>query len=175
MQAARLFAGRSPSCIVSGRGIDQLGHNTVPTHRALAILRAITGNVDRRGACTIPEVPDFIPEVELEMSDRLPPVQRAKNLNCGRLSLQTPEGYDRVRALTERAGKRLPQRYLTSVHPDLVWTAMLDGEPYPVRAMVVMGSDPVMTQAGSRRVHSALASLIVAPVIGFLLTLKLPR
>ena len=157
--AARLYSTNGPACLVTGRGIDQLGPNTPPTHRALAILRAITGGVDRAGSATIPERPDFIPEVDLEGSDLLSASQRAKHLNRGHLTLQTPEGYERVRKLTERAGRRLPMRYLTSVHPDLVWTAMIKGEPYPIRAMVVVGSDPIMTQADSGRVHDALASL----------------
>ena len=50
-------------------------------------------------------------------------------------------------------------RYLTSAHPDLVWQAMLTGEPYPVRAMIVMGSNPLLTQAETQRIYQALKSL----------------
>ena len=169
-EAARIFAASPASALVSGRGIDQLGRNTPAVHRALAILRAITGNVDRQGACVIAEMPDFTPEVDLELSDLMAPGQRAKNLNCGRLALQSPDGYDRVRRITGKAGKRLPERYLTSVHPDLVLDAILESDPYPVRGMIVMGSDPLLTQADSVRTHAALASLDLLVALEYYVT-----
>ncbi len=169
-KAARLFASASTAALLSGRGIDQLGRNTQATHRSIGILRAITGNVDRPGSCIISEMPDFTSEVELELSDLLSPAQRAKNLNRGHLLLQTPEGYDRVRAVTEQHGKRLPERYLTSVHPDLVMKAMLEGDPYPVRAMFVMGSNPLLTQADTTRMHAALSSLDLLVALEYTMT-----
>ena len=158
VEVAHLYARYFPATIVSGRGIDQLGANTAATHRAIAILRAVTGNVDVPGACHIGEMPEFTPEVDLELSDELPATQRAKSLN-GALLLQSYRGYERVRRVTGRHGRRLPARYLTSAHPDLVWRAMLTGAPYPVRALVVMGSNPLLTQANSGQVHRALKSL----------------
>lgn len=159
LEAARLYARNSPACLIAGRGIDQLGQDSVPTHQALAILRAVTGNVDIPGASHISEMPDFTPEVELELSDELPETQRQKQLNRRYLLLQSYPGYERVRQVTGPAGRRLPMRYLTSAHPNLVWRAMLTGEPYPVRALVVMGSNPMLTQADSRLIYRALKSL----------------
>lgn len=158
VEAARLFAMNSPASLISGRGIDQLGHNSAPTHQTLAILRAVTGNVDIPGASHIGEMPAFTPEVNLELSDELPETQRRKGLNRG-LLLQSYFGYERVRQVTGQAGRRLPMRYLTSAHPNLVWRAMLTGEPYPLRALVVMGSNPLLTQADSRLIYRALKSL----------------
>jgi len=156
---ARLFAQNSPASIISGRGIDQLGRNTIATHQALSILRAITGNVDLRGACHLAEMPDFIPEVELELSHKLHARQRQKSLNTGQLFLQSYTGYERISKLTGKMGRQLPMRYLTSAHPNLVWRAMLDGEPYPVRALVVMGTNPLLTAADTQLVYRALKSL----------------
>jgi len=158
VQVAHLYAAQTPATIISGRGIDQLGDNTAPAHQALAILRAITGNVDVPGACHIGEMPDFTAEIDLELSDELPEAQRQKSLNRV-LLLQSNAGYERVRQATGRAGRRLPMRYLTSAHPNLVWRAMLTGEPYPVRALVVMGSNPLLTQADTRLIYRALKSL----------------
>ena len=156
---ARLFADHSPATIITGRGIDQIGHNSIPAHRAIAILRAITGNVDLPGASHLTEMPDFHPEIDLELSDLLPAVQKNKQLGGEHLLLQTYVGYDLVRRETEKAGKRLPMRYMTSAHPNLVWQAMLYGYPYPIRAMVVMGSNPLLSQADTRLVYQALKSL----------------
>ncbi|MDR0501089.1 MAG: molybdopterin-dependent oxidoreductase [Coriobacteriales bacterium] len=131
--AAAIFSADSPTALLSGRGIDQLGPNTAPTHRALSILRAITGDVDRQGACQIMEMSDFIPEVDLEMSAQMTPEQRATQLNIGYSSLQSYTGYEAATALTSRLGKtaanpkgnRLPMRYLASAHPNLVLRAAL--------------------------------------------------
>jgi len=158
VEVAHLYAAQTPAALITGRGIDQLGANSAPTHQALAILRAITGNVDLPGASHIGEMPDFTAEIDLELSDELPEAQRRKSLNRG-LLLQSPSGYERVRKITSRAGRRLPMRYLTSAHPNLVWRAMLTGEPYPVRALIVMGSNPLLTQADTRLIYRALKSL----------------
>lgn len=161
--AARLFAGNGPATLFTGRGIDQLGVNSVPTHRGLAILRAITGNLDVCGASHITEMPDFIPELDLELSEQFPP--EARNKQLGRLGLQSYDGYERLRRLTLRHGKRLPMRYLTSAQPNLVWRAMLTGEPYPIRSLVVMATNPLLVQADSRLVYEALKSLDLLVVL----------
>ncbi len=156
---AHLYALHAPATLISGRGIDQLGRNTMPTHRLLAILRAVTGNVDVPGASYLTEMPDFTPEVDLELNEALDEAQCLKQLNRDHLFLQSYSGYEVVKSYTQLAGKRLPKRYLTSAHPDLIWRAILTGEPYPVRAMIVMGSNPLLTQAGTERTYQALKSL----------------
>jgi thiosulfate reductase/polysulfide reductase chain A len=164
VKAARLYATSAPASLYSGRGIDQLGPNSFPTHRALAILRAITGNLDCPGASHLSEMPDFIPEVDFELSEDLlkaPPRQLGKD----KLLLQTYEGYRRIRELTLRHNKRLPMRYLTSAHPNLVWRAMITGEPYPVRSLIVMASNPLLTQADTHLVYQALKSLDLLVVL----------
>lgn len=169
-ETARLFARNSPATVVTGRGIDQLGQNTFPTHQALAILRAITGNVDLPGASHIGEMPDFISEVELELNDALPEYQRQKQLNLNYLLLQSYQGYERVTKVTKQFGRSLPKRYLTSAHPNLVWRAMLTGDPYPVRALIVMGSNPLLSQADSHLIYQALKSLDLLVVLDYFQT-----
>lgn len=164
IKAARVYALKAPATIYSGRGIDQLGVNTFPTHRALAILRAITGNLDVEGASHISDMPDFIPELDLELSEQYA-VSRPKHLQRGKLLLQSYEGYQRIRELTMKHNKRLPMRYLTSAHPNLVWRAILTSEPYPIRALMVMGSNPLLTQADTRLIYKALKSLDLLVVL----------
>ncbi|MCM1565483.1 MAG: molybdopterin-dependent oxidoreductase [Dehalobacter sp.] len=158
-EVARLYASGGPATLHSGRGIDQLGPNSVPTHRALSILRAITGNVDRPGASHISEMPDFIPELDLELSERFAGTLAPKYIAKDKLRLQAYTGYASVRKLTMKHQKRLPMRYLTSTHPNLVWKAMLTGKPYPVRSLIVMASNPLLTQADTHLIYEALKSL----------------
>ena len=157
MEAARLYAQNSPATLLSGRGIDQIGCNSFPTHRALAILRAICGNLDVAGASHLTEMPDFIPELDLELSEQFPADARQKQL--GDLRLQSYQGYERIRTLTIKHGKRLPMRYLTSAQPNLVWRAMLTGKPYPIRSLIVMATNPLLTQADTNLIYEALKSL----------------
>lgn len=163
VKAAYLYAKNSPATVFSGRGIDQIGCNSFPTHRALAILRAISGNLDVAGASHLTEMPDFIPELDLELSEQFPEDCRKKQL--GDLILQSYRGYDRVRELTIKQGKRLPMRYLTSAQPSLIWRAMLTGKPYPIRSLIVMATNPLLTQADTTLIYKALKTLDLLVVL----------
>ncbi len=165
IEAARIFSQSTPASLLSGRGIDQLGKNSVPTHRALAILRAITGNIDMPGASHLNEMPDFIPEIDLELSEQFFITYCEKQLGKDRLVLQSYQGYERMRKLTAQHAKRLPMRYLTSAHPNLVWQAMITGKPYPIRSLIVMASNPLLTQADTHLVYKALQSLDLLVVL----------
>ena len=162
-EVARLYAARSPSSLLSGRGIDQIGRNSVPTHHALAILRAISGNLDVKGASHLTEMPDFIPELDLELSGQFPESLRSKQL--GDLKLHSYGAYERLQQVTLQHGKRLPMRYLTSAQPNLVWEAMLTDKPYPIRSLIVMATNPLLTQADSSLIYEALKSLDLLVVL----------
>ncbi len=170
VHAAHLFGEAGAAALVSGRGIDQVGPNVAPTHRAICCLRAVTGNVDKPGSCVLAEASDFVSEMELEMTDALAPEHRARCLNTPYTPLQCYEGYGRLRPLTERLGRTLPERYLTSAHPDLVLHAMETGEPYPVRALIVNATNPLLTYADTHRVFDALMGLDLIVVLDYYLT-----
>jgi anaerobic selenocysteine-containing dehydrogenase len=182
--AARIFSEPTPTALLSGRGVDQLGCDNAPTHRALSILRAITGDVDRAGACEIMDVSDFTQEIDLEMSDAMDAGQRATQLNIGHSLLQSYPGYDGARKLTSRlgrtpqnpTGKRLPTRYLTSAHPNLVWRSVLgmptNGEapPYRVSALICCAANPLITYADTHLVYKALCALDLLVVLEYYMT-----
>ena len=170
VRAARLFGEARAAALVSGRGIDQVGENVAPTHRAICCLRAITGNVDKQGACVLAEAADFVPEVEMEMTDALAPEHRARCQNTPFTPLQSYEGYEKARALTEKLGRRLPERYLTSAAPDLGLRAMETGEPYPIRALIVNATNPLLTYADTHRVFEAFMGLDLLVVLDYYLT-----
>ncbi len=157
IKAAQLYAENRPGCIYNGRGIDQLGANTFQIHRCLAILRAITGNVDVPGASHIANMPNFVSELELELSDLF--LKKVPASVSPEALLQSYHGYAKIKELTMKHKKQLPMRYLTSVHPHLLWKAMLTDKPYPVRSLIVMASNPLLTQADTELVYEALKSL----------------
>lgn len=170
VQAARLFGNAQAAALVSGRGIDQVGASVAPTHRAICCLRAITGNVDKQGSCVLTERADFVSEMELEMTDALAPEHRARCLNTPFTPLQCYDGFEQVRTLTEKLGRTLPARYLTSAHPDLVLRAMEEGEPYPIRALIVNATNPLLTYADTHRVFNAFMGLDLLVVLEYYLT-----
>lgn len=168
--AARWFAERSPSALVSGRGIDQVGESVAPTHRAICCLRAVTGNVDVPGSCVLAEGSDFVPEADLELTLQHMDELSALCLNTGHTPLQCYEGFEQVEQLTERTGRKLPVRYLTSAHPDLVLKAIETGEPYEVRALIVEATNPLLTYADTHRVYNALMGLDLIVVLDYYMT-----
>lgn len=168
--AARWFAERRPSALVSGRGIDQVGASVAPTHRAICCLRAVTGNLDVPGSCVLAEGSDFTPEADLELTLEHMSELSALCLNTAATPLQCYEGFARVEELTERAGRKLPVRYLTSAHPDLVLNAMETGEPYAVRALIVEATNPLLTYADTHRVYEVLMGLDLIVVLDYHLT-----
>jgi thiosulfate reductase/polysulfide reductase chain A len=170
VETAHSYATLKPAAIFSGLGIDQSGYNCTQTLRSLAILRAITGNLDEPGAAHLSEMPDFVPESEVELSDRLSLGQREKKLGADRFRLQTYDGYERLSYFTQRHGKRLPARYLTSAHPHLAWQAMIKGKPYPIRALIVMASNPLLSQADTRLVYEAMEGLDLLVVLELFMT-----
>ncbi|MEG1494189.1 MAG: molybdopterin dinucleotide binding domain-containing protein, partial [Gordonibacter sp.] len=78
--------------------------------------------------------------------------------------------YERARTLTEKLGRTLPARYLTSAHPDLVLHAMETGEPYPVRALIVNATNPLLTYADTHRVFEAFMGLDLLVVLEYYMT-----
>ena len=165
VEIAHLFATLKPATIFSGLGIDQSGLNCTQTLRSLAILRAITGNLDKPGACHLGEKPDYIPESSLELTEMLSPAQRQKKLGNNLFRLQNLESFEKLSRYTQLQGKQLPARYLTSAHPYLAWQAMITGKPYPIRALIVMASNPMLTQANTRMVYTALKNLDLLVVL----------
>lgn len=169
-ELARMFANARASALISGRGIDQVGKNVAPTHRAICILRAITGNIDKPGSCIMTDASDFTQEIDLEMTSAMTPKMRNACLNTPYSPLQSYDGYDKINALTMKLGRRLPERYLASAHPDLVLHAMETGDPYPVRALIVEATNPVLTYADTHRIYKALMNLDLLVVIDYYFT-----
>lgn len=167
--AARLIAD-APSALISGRGIDQIGANVAPSHRARCILLAITGNIDRPGASVLLEASDFTSELELECTQVRWDELASACLNTGVTPLQSYEGYEAIFELTSRLDRQLPARYLTSAHPDLALKAMETGKPYPITALIVEATNPLLTYADTHRVYEALMGLELIVVMDYYMT-----
>ena len=134
-RTARLIWESRPLAYYSWSGIEQ-HTNTTQTIRAIGILYALTGDLDRPGGNVLfPAVPaNDVSGMEL-----------------------LPEG-QRHKALGLEARPLGPARFGYTAAGDL-YTAALDGEPYRARGLVAFGANLLMSNADSDRGRRALGAL----------------
>lgn len=174
ISAARMYATTRPAVIKGGQGIEKTGPNFQGAAHARAILRAITGNLDVRGGERFggaPRPSRVVSHLAMERNDTLPAAQRSKLLGGDLYRLFSFDAWERVARETERfPGSFLrPTEAAETVcaHPNAVFSAMLTGEPYPVRALICQASNPVMTLADPARTVEALRSLDLLVVMDY--------
>lgn len=140
-EAAGVYASTRPACIIDGNGLD-MQVNTFQATRAVCILRAITGNLDKPGGDFIPQP---VPVRNLQLKERLP-------------------------AGLQPVTSRYP--LFNAFHPtwglhaqSCVVDAILEEKPYPLRMLVVQSGNPAVTMTDSNRVRKALQKLQFLVVI----------
>lgn len=140
-EATRLYVTTKPACIIDGNGLD-MQINTFQATRAVAMLRAITGNLDRDGG-------DFIPQPvrlkNLQLKERVPPD-----------TVPVTAAYPLFDAFHPTWG-----RHAQSCLID----AILHERPYAIRALVVQSGNPAVTMTDAHRVRRALEKLDFLVVI----------
>jgi anaerobic selenocysteine-containing dehydrogenase len=147
-EAARLYAQTKPASIQWGCAIEQ-NINCTDSVRALVALMAMTGNLDVPGGNVSPMPPPWRPVTKFAMHRELPAEQKAKRLGGNTYKLA-----DRIAVIT----------------PKVVWDAILTGKPYPVKAVHIHGSNPVITRSNAREVYRALSQVESLVVADFFLT-----
>ncbi len=131
-QAARLYALSAPASISQGVSLE-LSTNGFQTVRAVAILQAVTGNMDVPGGAI------FLKEA------RLTDLTLASRGN-GRQAIGADE-YPLFHASSGHAQANFYAR------------AILTGRPYALKGLVVAGSNPVLTWPNAGKVRRALAKI----------------
>jgi formate dehydrogenase (coenzyme F420) alpha subunit len=146
--AARLYATSGPACIFLGQALDQQT-NTSAAIRAITSMMAICGYLDVAGGNVLLP-PTRLAKTPVELHDKLPPEQASK-----RLGGEFP--------LTNYPFTRL-------AHPPSGYRAILEGTPYPVKAMFIMASNPAVTDPDSTTVQQALKRLDFLAVADIVMT-----
>lgn len=147
-EAARLFAQTKPATIQWGVPIEQ-GINCIDADRLLIDLVAITGNLDVPGGAVLFRPPKGQTISEFTYHRNLAPEQKAKYLGGAKYKLAAMIGL-------------VPEK--------MVWDAILTGKPYPIKAIVIHGSNPVVTRANAREAYEALSQVEFLEVGDFFLT-----
>ena len=138
-ETARFYSINKPACIQWGNAIDH-GLNSFQTARAISILRAITGNLGMPGAdlqCSSPIGATKRAPSELVLRDKMPAEKWEKRVGAD-YRLMPP--FRRV----------LPQSLIK---------AILEGKPYPVKAMFIQASNPMITYTNAKETYKALNKL----------------
>ena len=153
-------------------GVEQLQQQSQILH-ARCILAAITGNLNVNGGEQFrgPD-PRYRADREMELQEKLSPEQRRKRIGEDRFKLFGWQGQELVDAAVTKAwGIHGNAQYLQCLaHGPSVYRAMLTGKPYPVRAMITLSSNPLVTQANTKLVYKALKSLDLYVVDDFWMT-----
>jgi len=151
--SAVMYATTKPASITQCLSIDQ-NADTISTSRAIAMLAAITGNIDVPGGNLMSMPMKEHHRSKETLSDYLTKEQHEKRL-----------GSKEYPFLAGEACILQP-----SAHNHAVWQAILTGKPYPVRAIYCQGSNIIAGYANTRMVIDALRSLDFFAVADFFMT-----
>jgi anaerobic selenocysteine-containing dehydrogenase len=135
--AARTYATTKPACLQWGNGIDT-SVNGFQTGRALLILMGLTGNIDVPGGNVLWVPPRGIrpksPLIDMSVAgvQFLPPEKKARILTGGKYP------------------------FAPNCHPPTFWKSVVTGDPYRVRGMWIVGSNPLVTATQGLTIEKAL-------------------
>jgi len=146
--AAQLFAKTKPAGIHWGVALEQ-SKNCVNTISLHICLMAMTGNLDRPGGNVFYPPPPVMSASRLGAHRSLPKEVRERRLGAKRFRLAD---------------------HIAVLNPKAVWDAILEEKPYPVKALFLMSTNPVITRANSREVKAALESVDFLLVADFFMT-----
>jgi len=131
-EIARTYARYTPSVILQGNALDH-NPNSFQASRAIAIIKAITGNIDVLGGEVIHTMPYLKRPAEFLLAGMRGEIQK------------------------EMLGAefKVAQRNFF-VPRQLIPKAILEQSPYPVKGVLLFGTNPLLSYADSQEIYNAL-------------------
>ena len=148
IEAARLYATTKPASIQDGNAMDD-DLNSVQTARAIAILRAITGNLGIAGG--------DIDWADLPLG--LKPTYAPGQAEALSFTLDEKMSEDQRNKMIGADGGFAPVPMVRIVPSQLLVKAILSERPYPVKVLCVHANNPLMTWANAHEVYKAIVAL----------------
>jgi len=145
--AARTFATTRPACIQWGNGID-MTTNAFQTARAILILMGITGNIDVPGGNVF-----WVPPKEIRPK---PHKLSGGKEESGRSAIQG-------KSPVSVSGNRFP--FTPHCHTPTFWKSLVTGDPYRVRSLWIVGSNPLLTATMGLTMERALKEFLEYTVV----------
>lgn len=166
-EAARIYATSGPS-VIPWTPITDQQRNSTSAIRLHCTLRAICGYLDIPGGEIMHGFhPDIISETDMELHDALPEEKRMIQLGANKHPVFTHRGMKALREPTERVwgnkwANLVSGNYMAA--PQVMFRAMADGDPYPVKAFFAMANNTLLSYPNMQLIHRALENqdLIVA-------------
>ena len=155
-KAARLYATTKPATLHHRVAIE---HNigSVQTIRALAIMIALTGNIDVKGGNLLPTlIKGFKYSSMLQGFGEFRPDPEVERKRIGAREYPLISGPESV----------VPP----FVHGPLFIDTLITGKPYLVKALICAGGNPVVNLPNTKRVWDALKKLDLLVVMDFFMT-----
>ncbi|MDR1713375.1 MAG: molybdopterin-dependent oxidoreductase [Coriobacteriales bacterium] len=177
-EACETYATNGPAWIAWGvGGGDQHGPNSTASGVAKTMLRILTGNVDNPGGEYLADPGIVAPDgskpfpmrdAELELSERVAPEVRPKFIGNEQFRMMAWPGFE----IVDECYRKMwaiprPQLHHLLVTPTLAWDAILKEEPYPVKAMLAWGSNPLAWAPNTKHVYEALKALELLVVVDY--------
>lgn len=147
--AARLFAESKPGAIEWGVALEHTP-NCLQTVRAVALLPAVTGNIDIPGGWAFGM---HILRPLDTFASHLPQEMKRKRMGADRFGVLCGE-----------------EALIPSAHIPTLFEAMRTGEPYPVKAFLIFGNNGLVTYANAREVHETLTRVDFLSVMDIYMT-----
>jgi anaerobic selenocysteine-containing dehydrogenase len=162
LDVARLYATSKPSLLSWGLGNSLLGKATYSAVLGKCFLRAITGNLDVPGGHPFDDMPKQIAFREEMHWDSLfdHPLRKRDNVSAHLWPVASVRGLKLFREAMARVHPEGvgPASYMLYPSATSAWSAILDGDPYPVKAAITQGSNALVAFANSRRIYQAMTS-----------------
>jgi anaerobic selenocysteine-containing dehydrogenase len=140
---AETYASYMPAYLEAGNALEHHSNSGQAT-RAVMILRALTGNIDVPGGHLLPQ--------------QLPLANLGLDGNASAARLLTAERHP---LLADMAG---------FVPGDSLLASLLEGEPYPLSAMIMAGGNPLLTWPNTEMMRRGLRSLDLLVVMDLYMT-----
>lgn len=170
-EAARMFANNRPSIVFHGMGTEHLS-NSIEGIQARFILSAIVGSIDAEGGDIMPGPSKLTPCTDVALDSLLSPAQKQKQIGSDRFKLMSWPGWDLMQPYVRKVwGQECSIARIIAVgHAPSLYRAMITNKPYPVRGLITIASDPMITQGNVKLVYKALKSADLYVVHDYWLT-----
>lgn len=165
VKAARMYASNRPCRINTGVALVQGGQGASRSAiLALEIIKAISGNLDVPGGDPLGSPYDASQFAWLQNVgfDRLldHPRRTRESVNAAHSPVCSISGY---RAFRNAMARLHPQGhtaccYMLFADPSAIYHAVLEQTPYPIRAIIVQGGNPLLTMGGGKAAYRAFTS-----------------
>lgn len=164
VEAARMYAANSPARLTFGVSTSQIGEGAARSALlGQAILRAISGNLDVLGGESLDDEPfeliDYMDNIGFPtLIDH--PARTRDNVSAHDIPISSVRGYAAFReamAAVRPDGPYVAQ-YMLFTNPPSLYRAVLEQDPYPIRAIVVQSGEPLVNYGSAKQAYDAFTS-----------------